>query len=222
MLRVLLVDSNDNYQKVLNDYLLEHGFHVTLAKKGDEAYWVMKHDSIDLIITELDIEIITGYQLIQLAREMDINAVALTSQFDEKLEQYLLSLGCLDVMDKNASMSEILARIQKTMGSNTKPKKQLLYSNGITLDEHSRMVFSHNQEVHLTYTEFELLLLLMNNPFIAFSRQELIERVWGEESGSYLRAIDTHIMSIRKKLNDHAIHSIRGFGYSWRQKVNKR
>lgn len=222
MASILIVDTNEQYQKVLQDYLTNHGFQVHTSVSGDDAYWLMKQLSFDLLITEIQIEVISGIQLIQLAKEIGLAAIVLTDDSRLDNEQQAFEAGCLDFVSKRVTVSLLLNRIRSVLDRPDEQGKYLLCSGDIVIDQDKRMVFENDQDVKLTYTEYEMLLLMFKNPFRAFSRQEMIERLWQGESDAYMRVIDTHVMSLRKKLKTHSIQSVRGFGYSWRMQVSKK
>lgn len=222
MATLLIVDPNEQYRRILEDYLINHGFQVHVSVSGDDAYWLMKQLSFDLLITEIQVDVISGIQLIQLAKDMNLSSIVLTNDSRLENEQKSFEAGCLDFISKSITISLLLSRIKSALDRPNEKGKYLLCSGIITLDQDMRMVFENDQEISLTYTEYEMMLLMLKNPFRAFSRQEMIERIWNSDSDAYIRVIDTHIMSLRKKIKSHSIQSIRGFGYSWRMQVTKK
>ena len=220
--KILVVDDNNELCKMLKSYLVQEGFDVNTAANGQEALFVARAEKPDLIILDLMMPEMGGFEFMQTyTRETDTPIIVLTAKLEETDKVLGLELGADDYVTKPFSMRELTARVRALLRrvSKQQVEQDILRVAGITLDRIGRVVTVRDRFVELTPSEFELLATLMNVPGRAFSRMELLARLQeGIAFEGYERSVDVHIHNLRAKIetdlsNPEYIETVYGAGY---------
>jgi DNA-binding response OmpR family regulator len=223
--KILIVDDKKEIRTLLEQYLSQEGFDTLTASNGQEALFVARQGKPDLIILDLMMPEMGGYEFMRAyTREADTPTIILTARLEENDRVLGLELGADDYVTKPFSMRELTARIRAVLRRVSKPalETDLLRAADITLDRAGRVVTVGERPVDLTPSEFELLAALMAAPGRAFSRLELLERLQGAAYEGYERTIDVHIRNLRAKIEPEGgerqyIETVYGVGYRFAQ-----
>ncbi len=230
-MRILVVDDESSIRELLEFNLKKNGYEVITAADGRQALKLAP--GMDLILLDLMLPEVDGLtvcrQLKADERTASIPVIMLTAKA-EGIDKVLgLELGADDYVVKPFSMRELMARIKAVLrrsSHDAPPKEDVLQSGGLRMDFSSYQAWVHDHLLTLTPKEYELLKLLVTNPGRAFSRDELLERIWGYEYYGDTRTVDVHIRHLRAKLAPHdaalgdAIETVRGVGYRFSRPVS--
>jgi two-component system alkaline phosphatase synthesis response regulator PhoP len=219
--KILVVDDKLELRTLLKSYLSQEGFEVVTANDGQEALYVARHEKPNLIILDLMMPEMGGYEFMRAYnREADTPVVILTAKIDENDKVLGLELGADDYVTKPFSPRELTARVHAVLRRTEKQvsNSEILRLGGLELDWASRTTLVDGQYVDLTPSEFSLLATLMGTPGRVFSRLELLERMQGTAYEGYERTIDVHIRNLRAKIEPDAanptyIETVYGAGY---------
>jgi len=222
--RALVVDDEPSLTRVVAGYLEHEGFVVTTAADGEQAVASARSDPPDVVVLDLMLPGIDGIEVCrQLRTFTDAYVIMLTARSEEVDTLIGLSVGADDYMTKPFSPRELTARIRgllrrPRMSAQTGIDPQVRTVGDLRLDPQSRQVFVGEAPVELTRIEFDLLDALTERPNLAYTRRQLIERVWGPDWVGDEHLVDIHIAHIRTKLGDDAatpryVVTIRGVGY---------
>jgi DNA-binding response OmpR family regulator len=219
--KILVVDDKAELRGLLKSYLTPEGFDVVEASNGQEALYVARHEKPDLIILDLMMPEMGGYDFMRsYSREADTPTIILTAKLEENDKVLGLELGADDYITKPFSMRELTARVRAVLRRVSKQnvESDILREADITLDRGGRTVMRSDEYVELTPSEFEILAVLMSAPGRAYSRAELLERLDGVSFEGYERTIDVHIRNLRKKIEADTtepryIETVYGTGY---------
>jgi DNA-binding response OmpR family regulator len=219
--KILVVDDKAELRTLLKSYLTQEGFDVMTAKDGQEALYVARHEKPNLIILDLMMPEMGGYEFMRsYNREADTPVVILTAKLDENDKVLGLELGADDYVTKPFSPRELTARVRAVLRRSEKQSSttELLRIGGIELDWAGRTTSVNGKPVVLTPSEFSLLGTLMGSPGRVFSRLELLDRLQGTAYEGYERTIDVHIRNLRSKIepddaNPIYIETVYGAGY---------
>lgn len=222
---ILAVDDHANVRALLKDYLSENGFRVITASDGAEALIVAGRERPDLILLDVMMPNLDGFEFMKVfRRKHTIPIIMLTARVAESDKVVGLELGADDYVTKPFGMHELLARVRavlrRTSPEATAPE-ELLRVGDLTLDKATRGVSAGDRAITLTPSEFELLAVLMESPGRVFTREQLLERLQGNDYEGVERTIDVHIRNIRKKMEpDPAqpryVETVFGVGYRCR------
>ena len=223
-LRALVVDDEPSLVRAVAGYLEHDGFAVTTAADGEQALASARRDPPDIVVLDLMLPGIDGIEVCrQLRTFTDAYVIMLTARSEELDTLIGLSVGADDYMTKPFSPRELTARIRGLLrrprtGPETETGSQVRTIGALSLDPQSRQVRVGQAAVELTRTEFDLLDALSERPKFAYTRGQLIERVWGPDWFGDEHLVDIHIVHIRAKLGDDAaaprfILTVRGVGY---------
>ncbi len=222
---ILAVDDHANVRALLKDYLSENGFRVITASDGAEALIVAGRERPDLILLDVMMPNLDGFEFMKVfRRKHTIPIIMLTARVAESDKVVGLELGADDYVTKPFGMHELLARIRavlrRTSPEATAPD-ELLRVGDLTLDKATRGVSAGDRAITLTPSEFELLAILMESPGRVFTREQLLERLQGNDYEGVERTIDVHIRNIRKKMEPDPtqpryVETVFGVGYRCR------
>jgi DNA-binding response OmpR family regulator len=223
--KILVVDDKKELQNLLKQYFSQEGFQVVTASDGHEALFVGRREKPDLIILDLMMPEMGGYEFLRLyGREADTPVIILTAKLDENDKVLGLELGADDYVTKPFSMRELTARVRAVLRRMEKGliEKDILRGEDILLDKVGRVVVVRERQVDLTPSEFDLLATLMSAPGRAFSRSELLDRMQGIAYEGYERTIDVHIRNLRAKIEANSsepeyVQTVYGVGYRFAQ-----
>ena len=219
--KILVVDDKAELRTLLKQYLTQEGFEIVTASNGQEALFVARHEKPDLILLDIMMPEMSGFEFIRsFSREAETPIILLTAKLDENDKVLGLELGADDYITKPLSPRELTARVRAILRRMEKASapQELLRLGDISLDRAGRMLSVRGQAVDLTPSEFELLATLMAAPGRVFSRLEILDRLQGAAYEGYERTIDVHIRNLRTKIepdpsNPHYIETVYGAGY---------
>ena len=222
---ILVVDDSPNVRTLVREYLTAEGFRVVTANDGRQALFAARSDKPDLILLDIMMPEMTGYEFIRAYRkEHTTPIILLTAKLDESDKVLGLELGADDYVTKPFGMRELVARIHAVLrrGTTAPDPIEILRAADITLDKGSRTVKVGNHVMSLTPSEFELLAVLMSSPGRVFSRAVLLDQVQGTTFEGVERTIDVHIRNLRTKIEPDPskpiyIETVFGVGYRFHQ-----
>ncbi|MGD0712729.1 MAG: response regulator transcription factor [Gaiellaceae bacterium] len=223
---ILLVDDEDAVQKLLT-YPLEHeGFRVLQARDGEEALARFEGERIDLVVLDVMLPKLDGLEVCRRLRAHSTVPIIMLTARDDELDKVVgLELGADDYITKPFSIREFRSRVRALLRrAAIGPQadgRDLISADGLKIDLAKRTVEVRGAPVSLTYVEFELLRTLAARPGRVFSRQALLESLWGDYAYREPRTIDVHVRHLREKLEadprePELILTIRGVGYRFR------
>lgn len=218
---ILVVDDNRSVQRLVSEYLTENNFRVVTANNGREALFVARHEKPDLILLDIMMPDMDGYEFVRIYRkERDTPIIWLTAKLEETDKVVGLELGADDYVTKPFGMAELVARIRAVLRRTNKEtaEPETLRIGDVILDRTAHLVTLQNRPLPLTRSEFDLLATLMATPERVFSRLDLLERLKGDSLEGVERSIDVHIRNLRTKLEPDPAHpqyilTIFGVGY---------
>jgi DNA-binding response OmpR family regulator len=218
--RALVVDDEPSLVRAVVGYLEREGFQVTSASDGEQALQLAREDAPDVVVLDLGLPGIDGVEVCRVLRTFsDAYVVMLTARADEIDKLIGLSVGADDYLTKPFSLRELVARIRTMLRRPRTAVPGLVRRFGpLTIDPVARDVTLNDVLIHLTRTEFDVLDALSEHPRQAFTRRQLIERVWDSDWVGDEHLVDIHIGHVRRKLDDdpadpHYILTVRGIGY---------
>ncbi|MBQ3108164.1 MAG: response regulator transcription factor [Clostridia bacterium] len=207
--RILLVDDEPLIIKGLRFSLAQDGYEVDSACDGNEALEKILGEEYDIILLDVMLPGMSGIEVCQRVRETsDVPIIMLTAKGEDMDKILGLEYGADDYMTKPFNILEVKARIKSILrraGSSRQPaaepeNKSVLTAEGLSCDLKSRSVTVNDEPVNLTVKEFDLLQLFMSNPGKVFSRDELLETIWGFDYLGDARTVDVHIRRLREKI----------------------
>ena len=222
--RVLVVDDEKLIVKGIRFSLLQDSLEVDCAYDGEEALNMAKENDYDLILLDVMLPKMDGFEVCQQIREFsDVPIIMLTAKGDDMDKILGLDYGADDYITKPFNILEVKARIKAIMRRGRKKDEKeepsnVIEKNGMKIDRESRRVFIEGQEVNLTAKEFDLLELLAMNQDKVYSREQLLNLVWGYEYPGDARTVDVHIRRLREKIektpsNPKYVYTKWGVGY---------
>jgi DNA-binding response OmpR family regulator len=220
--KILVVDDKRELRTLLKSYLTQEGFDVTDAGDGREALFVARREKPDLIILDLMMAEMGGYDFLRTySREADTPVIILTAKLEENDKVLGLELGADDYVTKPFSPRELTARVRavlRRMEKQQSSEQNILREGDIFVDQSARIITVSGKPIDLTPSEFDLLVTMMSAPGRVFSRLELLERLQGTAYEGYERTIDVHIRNLRTKIepdpsNPSYIETVYGAGY---------
>jgi DNA-binding response OmpR family regulator len=223
---VLVVDDEPRLVSLIESYLSQEGYGVARAANGKEALAVARSAKPDLIVLDIMMPEMDGYEFMRLHRqEASTPIILLTARVDDDEKVIGLELGADDYMTKPFRPRELVARVRAVLrrAGQSEPKAAILNVAGVSLDRQTHSVEVNGRAVDLTPSEFDLLAALMASPGRVFSRLDLLDIIQGVRYEGYERTIDTHIKNLRSKIEDNPrdaryIETIYGVGYRFRRK----
>lgn len=218
MFKILVVEDNKNLRKLMITYLKRNNYEVLEAEDGEKALDIIDKNHIDLIISDIMMPNMDGYELTKELRQANylvpILIVTAKDTIEDKRESFLL--GADDYMVKPIDMDEMILRVGVLLRRANIVNQRKLKINNIVLS-YDEYTLSKGEKVYqVPQKEFQLLYKLLSYPNKIFTRQELIDEIWGLESDSEQRTVDVHIKRLREKFDkfdEFEIVTIRGIGY---------
>lgn len=221
--RILIVDDEERIRDMIREYISLEGYEIDEAANGVEALNMINSQQYSLIILDVMMPKLDGWGVCKEVRKSSqVPIIMLTARGEEYDKLFGFELGVDDYLVKPFSPKELLARMKAIIrrsaiseGGNTQPDKIVI--EGLEIEDSSRSVYVDGQEVDLTPKEFELLCLFVKNPRRVFSREQLLNAVWGYDYKSDDRTVDTHIKTLRESLKDYRrfIKTVWGTGYKF-------
>ena len=227
--KVLVVDDEKLIVKGIRFSLEQEGMEVDCAYDGEEAYNMAKEKEYDMILLDVMLPKMDGFEVCQAIREFsDMPIIMLTAKGDDMDKILGLDYGADDYITKPFNILEVKARIKaimrRTGGSAKKEVVSSVIEKGdLKLDCDSRRLFILGKEINLTGREFEILELLVKNENKVYSREKLLEIVWGKDYPGDVRTVDVHVRRLREKVENNPsepkyVHTKWGVGYYYIQK----
>ncbi len=221
MQTILVVDDEAKLRELMRLYLTQEGYRVVEATNGREAIFVARHEKPDLILLDLMMPEMGGYDFIRaFTKESGTPIIVLTAKVEDHDKILGLELGADDYVTKPFNTRELIARVRAVLrrAQKTPLEPEVLRVADIVLDRGTRMVQVAGRSVDLTPSEFELLATLMAAPGQVFSRLDLLDRVSGDAYEGYERTIDVHVRNLRAKIEPDPRHpryieTVYGMGY---------
>jgi DNA-binding response OmpR family regulator len=219
--KILVVDDKANIRTMISDYLSEENFQVVSAENGQQALSVARQESPDLILLDIMMPRMDGYEFMQIyRREHTTPIILLTARLEETDKVLGLELGADDYITKPFGMRELVARIRAVLrrAGHDLSADDVLRSGDVVLNRCSHEVYVKDRLVNLTPSEFDLLAFLMASPGRVYSRLDLLEKLQGTTFEGVARTIDVHIRNLRLKIEEEPAHpyyieTVFGVGY---------
>jgi DNA-binding response OmpR family regulator len=223
---ILLVDDEDAVQKLLTYPLEREGFRVLQARDGEDALRQFGQERIDLVVLDLMLPKLDGLEVCRRLRGQSTVPIIMLTARDDELDKVVgLELGADDYITKPFSIREFRSRVRAllrraALGSQA-DGRDVIGAEGVEIDLSRRTVDVRGRPVELTYVEFELLRTMAARPGRVFTRQALLEALWGDYAYREPRTIDVHVRHLREKLEEDShepslIQTVRGVGYRLR------
>jgi len=224
---ILLVDDEEPIQKLLAYPLERDGFRVLQAYDGEEALVRFSQEQVDLVVLDLMLPKLDGLEVCKRLRAQSTVPIIMLTARDDELDKVLgLELGADDYITKPFSIREFRSRVRALLRrAAVTPREgqenEVIVNDGLRIDVGRRVVQKEGQPVQLTYVEFELLRVLAADPGRVYTRQMLLEALWGGSEYREPRTIDVHVRHLREKLERDSsepelIFTVRGVGYRFR------
>ncbi len=228
MSKILIVEDEISIAELEKDYLELSGFDVVIEETGDAGLNTALHENVDLIILDLMLPNMDGFEVCKKIREIKDIPILLVSAKKEDIDKIRgLGLGADDYITKPFSPSELVARVkahlaryERLVGSGVK-KNEIIEIRGIKIDKTARRVYVNGEEKTFTTKEFDLLTFLAENPNHVFTKEELFSKIWDMESVGDIATVTVHIKKIREKIEFNTskpqyIETIWGVGYRFK------
>lgn len=219
MTRILIVDDDINILKLVNIHLSEQGYKVFQAKDGIEALKILQKDMCHLAIVDVMMPFMDGYELTkEIRKKYDIPVILLTAKNQIEDKEQGFQAGTDDYLIKPFEPKELSFRIKALFRRyDNLPDETIIRVGSTTINKNSYEVQIGDRTLLLPLKEFELLYFLMSNPMQVFSRNQLIEQIWGLDYEGDERTVDVHIKRLRDRCSrltdDFKIKTVRGVGY---------
>lgn len=213
--RILIIEDEEAIRQILSELLISAGYEVTAAGDGLEGIGKFRERSYCLVLLDVMMPKIDGYTLCRLIRNgSDVPIIMLTALDEEEAQLRAFELKVDDYITKPFSLPLLLMRVEAVLRrSRQREVSPFLSFQDIRLDPVSREIFSGSTPVALTHIEFDLLELFLRNPNRVFTRDNLLNQVWGYDFAGDEKVVNIHIMNLRRKLGQNLIDTIRGVGY---------
>lgn len=225
--KVLVVDDEKLIVKGIRFSLEQDGMEVTCAYDGEEALQIVRENDFDIILLDVMLPKLSGFEVCQQIRDFsNVPIIMLTAKTDDMDKILGLDYGADDYMTKPFNILEVKARIKAILRRLDKQDKEQIKGQFITaadmkLDCEGRRVYIDEREINLTTKEFEVLELLVTNPNKVYSREKLLNLVWGADYPGDVRTVDVHIRRLREKIESKPsdpkyVHTKWGVGYYYK------
>ena len=220
---VLIVEDDPNTLELVELYLRRDGHKVIMAQDGLEGLWLAREARPDLVVLDLMLPGLDDLEVCRILREeSEVPIVMLTARVEEEDRLAGLDLGADDYLTKPFSLRELAARVRAVLRRTARDALEQgpaeLTHGDIKVDLHHHAVYTNGMQITLTPTEFRLLVMLIREPGRTFTREQIIDRVFGYDFDGFDRTVDAHVSNLRRKLETDPespayIHTIYGVGY---------
>lgn len=212
MERILIIEDEYAISELIKLNLSMVGYSTMQAMDGEEGLHMIKTKEIDLVILDIMLPKMDGYQLLPILAEKNIPVIILTAKNGVRDKVAGLNMGADDYITKPFEPIELLARVKAVLRRVGKDSEYREFDN-IQIYMDRRKVYKNNVEIDLTPKEFELLSVLVDNKGIALTREKLLEYVWDYDYEGNTRTVDMHIQKLRSKLGTDKIKTVYKVGY---------
>ena len=213
MINILIVEDEKPISNLIRLSLTKEGYRCTCAFDGASAADLLENNQYDLILLDVMLPQVDGFELMEYIRPLEIPVIFLTAKASVADRVKGLRLGAEDYIVKPFEVIELLARVDVVLRRYRKCD-MIIEIGGLRIDTGSMQVWRGDEEISLTRTEYELLLLFARNPRRAMYRETIYERVWGEEYPFGSKAVDIHVQRLRKKVGwERQLQAVNKVGY---------
>lgn len=222
---ILLVEDDKEQAGLLQTFLLKEGYVVEHVDSGEEALSFLEKENVKLLLLDINLPGMDGFAVCRAIRErynLPIFVISARTGREDKLNGY--ELGADDYMEKLVDIEILSAKIKVLMQRNygMQEKSEVISSGAIQIHTDSRKVFLNGNEVELNVKEYELLLLLVENPGKTLHKDYIFGQIWGHDSDSENQTLTVHIKMLRKKIEDNPkeprrIQTVWGVGYRYEE-----
>lgn len=213
MIKILTVEDEKPISNLIRINLLDAGYDCECAFDGEQAIEMIEKNNYDLILLDIMLPKVDGYELFEYIKPLEIPVIFLTAKSDVKDTVKGLKLGAEDYLTKPFEIMELLARVERVLRRFNKLQDHLQLFD-IEIDTLSRIVKKKGEIINLTAKEYDLLLLFIQNKNIALFRKQIYMRVWGDDYMGNTRTVDLHVQRMRKKLDlEDKIVAVYKIGY---------
>jgi two-component system response regulator VanR len=214
---ILIIEDEAKIREILEEFLIDYGYGVDTAADGIEGLSKIKQNKYDLVLLDIMMPKIDGFATLELIRQMsDVPVIIITALEDEENQMKGFDLKADDYISKPFSMNLVIRRIEavlRRLKPETNTDSGVLTSGNVSLDTKGCEVRLFEHIVPVTYKEYELIKLFLENKNIVFTRDYLLHNIWGYDYIGDERVVNNHIMRIRRKLGEDFIETVRGMGY---------
>jgi len=228
--KILIVDDEIHILELLKYNLESNGFEVLEAETGEDALAIIDAQALDCVILDLMLPGVDGIEVLRKVRQSEnkeLPIMMLTAKNEEIDAVIGLEMGADDYVGKPFRTRELISRVKSIIRRSearktVEPQHQLIEQENLKLNLETHQIFKSGEELFLTLKEFELLEKLMKSPGRVFTRDELLESIWGYDYIGETRTVDVHIRQLRKKIekddkNPELVLTVRGIGYKFKQ-----
>lgn len=230
---ILAIDDEEHILELLSYNLESNGFRVLTAESGEEGLKILKKENVDLVLLDIMLPGIDGLEMLKRIRKNPVTAelpvIMLTAKSEEINKVLGLEVGADDYISKPFGIYELVARVKAVLRRSerskdtavmTEEQDEMIVIDDIVINNTTHEVTINGKEVELALKEFELLYVLAKHRTRVFSREALLDKIWGYEYAGETRTVDVHIRNLRKKIetNDDKpkyIKTVRGVGYKF-------
>jgi len=219
--KILIVEDEDSIQTLLKTYLEAEGYQVDVASDGLDGMKLFQNGDYQLILLDVMMPQIDGYMVLEMIRQTsEVPVMMITAMEKDEDQMKAFDLQADDYIIKPFTMELVLRRInavlRRTKGraNKTDNEEEILRYGGLRLDKGKCRAFISDKAIATTKKEFELLTLLLENPEQVFTREILLDKIWGYDFYGNPKIVNTHIQNLRKKLGGRYIEAVRGIGYT--------
>ena len=219
MAHILIIEDEPKIREILTEFLQEVGYTVDVASDGVEGVAKFVKEQYDLVLLDIMMPKIDGFAVLELIRkETDIPVIMITAMESEEHQMKGFDLKADDYITKPFSMNMVIRRIEavlRRIQSNEAPnhEQQVIAHKYVTLDREACEIRLSGNTIPFTYKEYELIKLFLENKNKVFTRDDILNKVWGYDFFGNDSVVNNHIMRIRKKLGEDFIVTVRGMGY---------
>ena len=218
---VLLVEDEESIAGLLRSYLAAQGFRVVWVRSGEEALVELDRHPIRVVLLDIGLPGMDGFDVCREIRYRSTVPLVMVTARDEEIDRVTgLEIGADDYVSKPFSPRELTARLKAVLRrAEDRVERAVLALDDVLLNRERREVSAGGLPVALTAKEFDLLAYLIEHPGVVFTREQLLERVWGLDYPTGTRTVDMHVASVRRKLGrPDLIETLRGVGYKARRR----
>lgn len=220
---ILLVEDNRDLAKLIKTFLERANYDVILAESGEEAVKVLEAMNVKMVLLDIMLPDMDGFQVCSLIRERDdVPIMIISAKVGKEDKMNGFRLGADDYVEKPVDMEILCAKVGALLARNyeRKYKSKLIHSGDIAIDKETKAVYCKSRLLSLTAKEYELLLLLAENEGKTLTKEYLFQKIWGNESFSENQTLTVHIKMLRDKIEDNPrrpgrIVTVWGVGYRY-------
>lgn len=220
MARILVVEDDNAISTLITMNLTVCGYACDAAYDGTQALSAIENNAYDLALLDVMLPEKDGFELMTYMAKRNIQVIYVSARSEAADRIKGLRLGAEDYIVKPFDITELILRVEKVI-SRMEPKRKIFTVSGVTIDEDERAVSVNGTPVELKKMEYDLMLMLVKHRGIAFTREQLLHAVWGDEAFCETRTVDVHIAALRKKLHwNDEIQTVYRIGYRLRKEAN--